>query len=134
MRIFCKAEEPPRPKPKRRGRGEPQKERPPATRTQPSERPGNAWRQSEAKGPPPDDGGFKPYAKHADKQLRYERYLICRKGGKRLALRYLQPADMTEWEREREVNEFERAAVLYTRRPTTSISSRFVSSSSNVQV
>ena len=87
-----------------------------------------------AQGPPPDDGGFKPYAKHADKQLRYERYLICRKGGKRLALRYLQPADMTEWEREREVNEFERAAVLYTRRPTTSISSRFVSSSSNVQV
>jgi len=86
-----------------------------------------------AKGPPPDDGSFKPYAKHPEKQLRYEQYLICRKNGKRLALRYLQPPEMTDWAREQEVNEFERAAVLYQKRSNTSIGSRFVSSSSNVQ-
>ena len=56
---------------------------------------------------------FKPYVNDPPKQKRYEQYLICLKNGRRDALSILQPKDMTEWERNREQTEFDRAAVLY---------------------
>lgn len=61
-----------------------------------------------------------------EKQLRYEKYLVCVKNNRGDALRLLQPKLMTEWERDRERVEFERAAILY--QPlNTAMSKRFVS-------
>eukprot|EP00088_Acartia_fossae_P044860 TRINITY_DN4789_c0_g1_i1.p1 TRINITY_DN4789_c0_g1~~TRINITY_DN4789_c0_g1_i1.p1 ORF type:complete len:897 (-),score=275.21 TRINITY_DN4789_c0_g1_i1:324-3014(-) len=72
-------------------------------------------------------GDFKPFKSDPDKQVRYEQFLVCIKNNRRDALRLLQPKRMTEWERERERVEFERAAHLY--KPlNTAIASRFVSS------
>ena len=56
---------------------------------------------------------FKPYLNDPPKQKRYEQYIMCLKNGRRDALPLLQPKDMTEWERNREQTEFDRAAVLY---------------------
>jgi G patch domain-containing protein 1 len=73
---------------------------------------------------------FKPFARDADKQKRYEQYLVCLKNNRHDALALLQPKTMTEWEREREKVEFERAAMLY--RPMTgSMNSKFVSAGSS---
>jgi len=70
---------------------------------------------------------FKPFQSDSEKQLRYEQFLVCIRNNRRDALRILQPKTMTEWERERERVEFERAAHLY--KPMNSaIASRFVSS------
>ena len=52
---------------------------------------------------------------------------MCIKNNRRDALRILQPKSMTEWERERERVEFERAAHLY-KPMNVAIASRFVSS------
>ena len=41
------------------------------------------------------------------------RYVVCARSGRADALPLLQPKSMTEWERERERVEFERAAVLF---------------------
>ena len=80
---------------------------------------------------------FKPYAKDPVKQKRYEQYILCLKYGRRDALALLQPKDMTEWERNREQSEFDRAAILYhsaenqSSKPTTGgsvMASKFVSS------
>lgn len=76
------------------------------------------------------DDQFKPFAKDKDKQTRYEKYLVCVKNGRRDALNILQPKSMTEWEKDRERVEFERASVLY--KPLSfSMSSRFVSAGSS---
>jgi G patch domain-containing protein 1 len=56
---------------------------------------------------------FEPFARDVDKQKRYEKFLVCAKNGRSDALHLLQPKSMTEWERERERVEFERAAALY---------------------
>lgn len=56
---------------------------------------------------------FQPFSRDGEKQKRYEKYLVCVKNGKRDALHLLQPQSMTEWERERERVEFERAEMLY---------------------
>ena len=73
---------------------------------------------------------FQPFARNPDKQKRYDQYLVCLKNKRGDALPLLQPKTMTEWEREREKVEFERAAVLY--RPMTgSMNSKFVSAGSS---
>ena len=58
-------------------------------------------------------GSFQPFARDAEKQKRYEKYVVCARNGRADALPLLQPKTMTEWERERERVEFERAAVLF---------------------
>ena len=58
-------------------------------------------------------GSFQPFERDADKQKRYEKYVVCAKNGRADALPLLQPKTMTEWERERERVEFERASVLF---------------------
>ena len=61
---------------------------------------------------------------------RYEKYLVCVKNGRGDALHILQPKSMTEWERERERVEFERAALLF--KPMSgSFNSKFVSAGSS---
>ena len=74
-------------------------------------------------------GAFRPFANNADKQKRYDQYLACLRNGRKDALKLLQPKAMTEWERERERVEFERAALLYQPMKAV-ISSRFVSAGS----
>jgi len=69
---------------------------------------------------------FKPFARNEAKQLRYEQYLVCVANNRREALSILQPKSMTEWEKERERVEFERASMLF--KPMKGvIGSRFVS-------
>jgi G patch domain-containing protein 1 len=80
-------------------------------------------------GGPVGAAAFRPFAANAEKQTRYEQYLACLRNGRKDALKLLQPKGMTEWERERERVEFERAALLY--QPLKAvISSRFVSAGS----
>ena len=70
--------------------------------------------------------GFKPFEKNPEKQTRYEQFLVCIDNNRREALKLLQPKTMTEWERERERVEFERAAHLY-KPMKVNMASRFVS-------
>lgn len=56
---------------------------------------------------------FQPFSRDPEKQNRYEKYLVCLKNKRQDALPLLQPKDMTDWERERERVEFERASMLY---------------------
>ena len=86
---------------------------------------------------------FKPYASDPPKQKRYEQYILCLKNGRRDALPLLQPKDMTEWERNREQMEFDRAAILYHNSDNNSrdkssgssfMSSRFVSAKGNEEL
>ena len=78
----------------------------------------------------PDSGlslsSFKPFARDEAKQKRYDQYLVCIENNRRDALSLLQPKSMTEWEKEREKVEFERASMLF--KPMKGvIGSRFVS-------
>ncbi|NXA77394.1 GPTC1 protein, partial [Thryothorus ludovicianus] len=67
---------------------------------------------------------FKPFAKHPEKQKRYENFVKSLKQGEKDALeRFLDPT-MTEWERGREQEEFCRAAMFY-RSSSSALSSRF---------
>ena len=69
---------------------------------------------------------FKPFARDSAKQTRYEQYLVCVQNNRRDALPLLQPKTMTDWEKEREKVEFERASMLF--KPMKGvIGSRFVS-------
>nr|CAD7461141.1 unnamed protein product [Timema tahoe] len=71
-------------------------------------------------------GRFKPFLAQPDKQRRYEHFLVLGVAGQKDGLSRLQPANMTEWEREREHGEFEQAARLY--KPlSAAMSERFVS-------
>ncbi|KAJ4427392.1 hypothetical protein ANN_25013 [Periplaneta americana] len=71
---------------------------------------------------------FRPFIAHPEKQQRYEQYLALCKVGQKDQVSCLQPSTMTEWEKERERSEFERAAYLY--QPLTGIlNDRFVSAS-----
>ncbi|XP_038067893.1 G patch domain-containing protein 1-like [Patiria miniata] len=69
-------------------------------------------------------GGFQPFANDAAKQQRYEEYLARKGSGKDSDV--APPAsNMTEWERQREAEEFVRASALY--RPLSSMmATRFV--------
>ena len=69
---------------------------------------------------------FKPFSRDELKQKRYDQYLVCIENNRRDALSLLQPKSMTEWEKEREKVEFERASMLF--KPMKGvIGSRFVS-------
>ncbi|UYV60325.1 GPATCH1 [Cordylochernes scorpioides] len=91
---------------------------------------------------------FKPFAKDEEKQKRYDVYLTLLAAGNKDSPEYkafvyhlnmmggcteglssLQPRTMTEWERQRERDEFERSAVLYQPLSTRGggLGSRFVS-------
>lgn len=75
-------------------------------------------------------GSFQPFARDPLKQKRYEQFLVCMKNNRRDGLAILQPKTMTDWEREREKVEFERAALLY--RPMSgTMNSKFVSAGSS---
>lgn len=63
--------------------------------------------------PSTSDGIFKPFIANPDKQKRYEQYLSFIKLGQRDQLNDIQPASMTDWEKETEKREFEQAARLY---------------------
>jgi len=69
---------------------------------------------------------FKPFEAKPEKQKRYEQFLVCIENNRRDGLKILQPKTMTEWERERERVEFEKAAALY-KPMRTNMASRFVS-------
>jgi len=83
--------------------------------------------------PDQNKGVFKPFAKNEAKQLRYEQYLVCVANSRGDALPLLQPRSMTEWEKERERVEFERASMLF--KPMRGvIGSRFVSAGESEDV
>ncbi|KAM3920621.1 G patch domain-containing protein 1 isoform 2-T2 [Leptodactylus fuscus] len=67
---------------------------------------------------------FRPFEKNPEKQKRYEIYIRNLHKGEKDALENCLDANMTEWERSREREEFMRSAMLY--KPTNShLSSRF---------
>ncbi|KAK4319559.1 hypothetical protein Pmani_009503 [Petrolisthes manimaculis] len=71
---------------------------------------------------------FKPFSKDPEKQKRYELYLRMKEKGQKGQFYLAQPRGMTEWEKEREVREFARAAQLF--QPlTTTMATRFVTAS-----
>ncbi|XP_069986550.1 G patch domain-containing protein 1-like [Penaeus vannamei] len=61
---------------------------------------------------------FKPFARNSEKQRRYELFLRMKERGQKDRYYLAQPKTMTEWEREREICEFNRAAQLF--QPLTS--------------
>eukprot|EP00794_Sanderia_malayensis_P010926 gene10926-12087_t len=69
---------------------------------------------------------FKPFASDPEKQERYNEFLATKQFGKQSELSY--KGSMTEWEKEREKEEFSRAAVLF-RPMSTTIASRFTRAS-----
>nr|CAG4643718.1 EOG090X013U [Lepidurus arcticus] len=71
-------------------------------------------------------GRFQPFLKDPPKQDRYEAFMVLTRLGKTESYGLLQPLTMTEWEKGREVNEFERASTLF--KPMRgAIGNRFVS-------
>lgn len=56
---------------------------------------------------------FRPFIADPEKQQRYEKYLHLVKIGAKDAFLSIQPKSMSDWEKERERNEFEQAARLY---------------------
>ncbi|GLV32171.1 uncharacterized protein CBL_11872 [Carabus blaptoides fortunei] len=74
------------------------------------------------------DGIFKPFIANPDKQKRYEKYLSLIKVDQRYKFDDVQPASMTDWEKQTERREFEQAACLY--RPSSGlIFDKFVTAS-----
>ncbi|CAH2324209.1 G patch domain-containing 1 [Pelobates cultripes] len=67
---------------------------------------------------------FKPFDKNPEKQKRYENYIRSLHQGQKGALESSLDANMTEWERGREQDEFMRSAMLY-KPSSTTLSSRF---------
>lgn len=79
------------------------------------------------------DGSFRPFARDAAKQKRYEQYQVCLQNDRPELLPSLQPKTMTSWEKEREKVEFERASLLF--QPMKGvIGSRFVSAGDSESV
>ncbi|KAM4017923.1 LOW QUALITY PROTEIN: G patch domain-containing protein 1 [Anomaloglossus baeobatrachus] len=73
---------------------------------------------------PEHAGEFRPFERNPEKQKRYENYIRSLHKGQKDALDSCLDANMTEWERSREREEFMRSAMLY--KPTNShLSSRF---------
>lgn len=71
---------------------------------------------------------YKPFAKDEAKQKRYELFIRMKEKGIKNRFKEVQPSSFTEWEREREVEEFNRASQLYKPLNMT-MSTRFVTSS-----
>ncbi|XP_063976054.1 G patch domain-containing protein 1 homolog [Diachasmimorpha longicaudata] len=72
-----------------------------------------------------NEGGSKPFALDEEKQRRFEKYQDLAKNDERNKLSIIQPLSMTEWERERESEEFEQALRLCSG-PRTSSSNEVV--------
>lgn len=73
---------------------------------------------------------FKPFARNSEKQRRYELFLRMKERGQKDRYYLAQPKTMTEWEREREICEFNRAAQLF--QPLTStMANRFVTAATS---
>ncbi|KAF4525244.1 hypothetical protein B566_EDAN014547, partial [Ephemera danica] len=70
-------------------------------------------------------GQLNPFTHDASKQLRYRQFLTLAKEGRKEELHKLQPKTMTEWERGRELKEFDTASALFKSGP---MDDRFVSS------
>ncbi|XP_066990837.1 G patch domain-containing protein 1-like [Macrobrachium rosenbergii] len=69
---------------------------------------------------------FKPFAKNEEKQRRYELFIKMKDKGQKDRYYLAQPKSMTEWEKARELQEFDRAAKLF--QPLTSVmATRFIS-------
>ncbi|KAA0183264.1 hypothetical protein HAZT_HAZT009405 [Hyalella azteca] len=56
---------------------------------------------------------YQPFSSDPQKQKRYELFLRMTEKGLKSRYNETQPASLTEWERDREIQEFERAALLY---------------------
>nr|CAG4643013.1 EOG090X013U [Ilyocryptus agilis] len=69
---------------------------------------------------------FQPFARDPVKQFRFDAYSVLKKAGRLEEFHLLQPEGMTEWEVEREKEEFERSITLY-RPMTTTMQNRFTS-------
>ncbi|KAG8437390.1 hypothetical protein GDO86_008185 [Hymenochirus boettgeri] len=73
---------------------------------------------------PAQSGDFRPFVKNPEKQNRYEHYIKNLRLGQKDALESCLDANMTEWERGREREEFMRSAMLY-KSSSSTLSSRF---------
>ncbi|NP_001116191.1 G patch domain-containing protein 1 [Xenopus tropicalis] len=73
---------------------------------------------------PAHSGDFRPFEKNPEKQKRYETYVKNFHKGEKDALENCLDRNMTEWEREREREEFMRSAMLY-KSSSSTLSSRF---------
>lgn len=67
----------------------------------------------------------KPFARDEAKQRRFEQYLSLLNSNRLEVFSAMQPVNMTEWEKERERKEFQRAAMIC--QPSQGLGSRFVS-------
>ncbi|KFM59157.1 G patch domain-containing protein 1, partial [Stegodyphus mimosarum] len=70
---------------------------------------------------------FRPFPNDLSKQERYEEYLKLKSTGELEKLK--QPSSMTEWEKQQELEEFARAAVLFKPSSSALLSSKFESKS-----
>ncbi|CAL1290081.1 unnamed protein product [Larinioides sclopetarius] len=78
------------------------------------------------RGLPKNNHRFRPFPNDEEKQKRYEEYLILKDSGELHKL--IQPPSMTEWEKQQELEEFARAAMLF--KPLSSaLSAKFESRS-----
>ncbi|KAK8775955.1 hypothetical protein V5799_030700 [Amblyomma americanum] len=68
---------------------------------------------------------MKPFARDEAKQRRFEQYLSLLNSNRLEVFPAMQPLNMTEWEKERERKEFQRAAAIC--QPNQGLESRFVS-------
>ncbi|CAL4081886.1 unnamed protein product, partial [Meganyctiphanes norvegica] len=76
---------------------------------------------------------YKPFAKDPEKQRRYELYLRMKAAGHKDRFHLALPRSMREWEKEREIREFYRAAQLF--QPLTStMASRFITAATDDKV
>lgn len=67
----------------------------------------------------------KPFARDEAKQKRFEQYLSLQSSNRLEVFPAMQPLSMTEWEKERERKEFQRASLIC--QPSQGLGSRFVS-------
>lgn len=76
--------------------------------------------------PTPEPGKpMKPFARDEAKQRRFEQYLSLLNSDRLEIFSAMQPVSMTEWEKERERKEFQRAAMIC--QPSQGLGSRFIS-------
>lgn len=68
---------------------------------------------------------MRPFARDEAKQRRFEQYLSLMSSNRLEVFSAMQPVNMTEWEKERERKEFQRAAMIC--QPSQGLGSRFVS-------
>ncbi|KAF0296422.1 G patch domain-containing protein 1 [Amphibalanus amphitrite] len=126
--------------------GRPESERPsqpadsPAVKTEPGAVPADAERLRElhqllaesGDSPAAAAPALKPFASDPEKQARYEKFLKLQAANRKEDYHPLLPAAMTDWERQREVSEFHRSALIF--RPlAASLADKFVSAGTSDQ-